>query len=232
MHGKRRSMMNRLAAVAMSILMAACVLGVSGTSVYAEAFIPVAEINGNEFGSLEEAISVIEESGTVRLLADITFDGGKVKITEGKDITLDLNGKAITGGLLDVCGKLTITDSATGGSITGKDHAIFVNPNAELTVSDGTISSGGGVAIWVEHGTATISGGTVQKLGEYREKCHMAIRVEGGTLNVQSRAKILANEEDSKVQAIGLYSEDEENSKCVINGGTDIGYDYGVSVFQ
>ena len=78
----------------------------------------------------EEALrTLVNESSTVKLGGDFTLTAGRLVI-DGRTVTLDLNGHTLRRALGDAAGdgqviyvknggKLTITDSGTGGTITG-----------------------------------------------------------------------------------------------------------------
>ncbi len=111
----------------------------------------------------------------------VGFDGGRITVPEDANILLDLNGHTInralasetaieTGSVIYVNGgSLTVTDSATNGTITGgnttsRGGGILVEESGSLTISGGSVSdntalNGGGIAI--NGGSLTISGGKI-----------------------------------------------------------------------
>ena len=116
----------------------------------------VAAINGTYYFSLEEALTAANDGDTVTLLKDITLD--KMLVNTNK-ITLDLNGKTITGidntaknfSLIDNRGELTITGNgimtltATTNSGWNRYSAVIANnPGGKLVVENGTIEHLGG----------------------------------------------------------------------------------------
>ena len=134
-------------------------------------------------GALYEAVRT---SQTVILGNDFTLDNGRLDI-DGTTVTLDLNGHTLTrpmaaaddgGQVIAVMngGKLTITDSGTGGKITGgwayQGGGIYVYAGCELTITGGAITGnradtkngyygyGGGVEVQ-SGGTLTMTGGTI-----------------------------------------------------------------------
>lgn len=127
----------------------------------------------------------VQASQKVTLGADITLNDGRLDIS-GYTITLDLNGHTLrrpmaaadAGGqvvFVKNSGSLTITDSGTGGKITGgwsfQGGGIYVSEGCSLTISGGTITGnradqidGGGYGYGgaiENHGTLTMSGGTI-----------------------------------------------------------------------
>ncbi len=116
----------------------------------------------------EEALrTLVNESSTVKLGGDFTLTAGRLVI-DGRTVTLDLNGHTLRRALGDAAGdgqvifvqngaKLTITDSQTGGKITGGwayvGGGIYVSEGCELTIKGGTITGntatreGGGIYV-------------------------------------------------------------------------------------
>lgn len=106
-------------------------------------------------------------TGHYRLTDNI--DGINIEING--NVTLDLNGKRLTGsgkgfalivGDSRTNGDLTIRDSGTGGGkVTNSYRAINVNTGSSLTLESGTVSSSD-IAICINSGsTVTLKGGTV-----------------------------------------------------------------------
>ena len=180
--------------------------------------------------------TAVQSSQTVTLGADITTasEGGRLDI-DGTTVTLDLNGHTLTrpmaaadaGGqviFVENGGKLTITDSSTGGTITGgwsfQGGAIYVSTGCELTIEGGTITgnhadqiSGGGYGYGgaiENHGMLTITGGTItgNTAGQFGGGIH-----NEGTLTI-SGGSITGN--TSGQYGGGIYS----NSTVAINGAT------------
>ncbi|MCD8218436.1 MAG: hypothetical protein LUD01_10470, partial [Clostridiales bacterium] len=84
-------------------------------------------------------------SGSYYLEDNVTLTSN-ITIATGENVIIDLNGHKLTGtgsgSVITVNGALTLTDSETGGTVTG-----------------GSASNGGGV--YVSDGTFTMSGGTI-----------------------------------------------------------------------
>lgn len=144
----------------------------------------VAEVNGYQYPTLSSAISAATENATVKLLKGTTEN---VTISKDKTLTLDLNGKTLSGSM-KVIGNLTIQDSATGGTIsnTGK---IPVD-GGRLTLKSGTISVKDDYGVYVLNGgSATINGGTISSkysaLAGNNTTGDMNFVVTGGTLTAK-----------------------------------------------
>ena len=155
-----------------------------------------------------DLLNAVQNSQTVKLGKNITTasQGGRLDINNGVTVTLDLNGHTLKrqmtaaddgGQVIYIAdgGKLTITDSGTGGKITGgwarQGGGIYVEAGGELTISGGTITGnrsdkregtdygyGGGIE---NHGTLTITGGVItgNTAGQFGGGIH-----NEGTLNI------------------------------------------------
>ena len=156
-----------------------------------------------------DLLEAVNTSQTVTLEADITTpsQNGRLDISSGVNVTLDLNGHTLTrpmtaaddgGQVIFVAngGKLTITDSSNDkkGKITGgwayQGGGIYVQSGGELTINGGTITGnradkkgdgygfGGGIE---NHGTLTITGGVItgNTAGQFGGGIH-----NEGTLNI------------------------------------------------
>ena len=120
-------------------------------------------------------IAAASDGDTIQMLSDVTVIEW---IEISKDITLDLNGTTISTNddsvfIVTLEGKLTVTDTGTGGTITG-DYAIR-NYDGTVTINGGTISVEN-VAIFNNCGVVEISDGTIT--GD------LAIRNIGGTVTI------------------------------------------------
>ena len=137
----------------------------------------VAQIGDQTYATLEQAFGMVTAGTptTIKLIAD-TQISSTIEILEGKNITLDLNGCAVTvpaagsdGRSLYAIsnnGTLTICDNSTeqNGSITAR--GIQNIGNGILTINSGTFVScdaNGGAAVWNE-ATAYINGGTFKTM--------------------------------------------------------------------
>lgn len=140
----------------------------SETSYTAEDFKEkVAQIGTTKYTSLTEAIEAAAEGDTIVLLTDLALSE-TVKIPAGKILTLDLNGKTITGtdnatgsfGLIENRGDLTITDSAEGGKIT-----LIATNDRDWNAYSSVISNTVGGKLTVEAGTIEHLGGSDMAYG-------------------------------------------------------------------
>lgn len=118
----------------------------------------------------------------------------QVVIPEDKNVTIDLNGKAITSGYqadstskhiypLNVYGTLTIKDTKGNGSITGR--GLLVQSGSKLTVDGGSIyaiDSNGGSAMFMYGGDVVINGGHVEQKAE--GTYNFAIQAPAGSVTV------------------------------------------------
>ena len=142
----------------------------------------VAEVNGANYSSLQEAIDAAQNGETVTLLTDATEDA---TITAGKNITLDLGGKTLTN---TNSGKATI--SVQGGTVTVKNGNVvggtsYYNievtkgSNANLTLADVTATAGNNGSSMIDNwGTLTITSGT------YTGGLNVVKSEEGSTLSI------------------------------------------------
>lgn len=135
----------------------------------------VAKIGGKNYASIADAIKVADGK-TIVMLQDVA-DCKQITINKGISITIDLNGKTISGavtnsyGLFKNSGTLTIDDTAIDGKLYNNANVPVIR-NAEttsvLTINNGTIhstttstSDSSGSAISNNVGTVTINGGNI-----------------------------------------------------------------------
>lgn len=110
--------------------------------------------------------SMIDGSTTGKVVLDQNFTE-KVSVAKGKNMTIDLNGKTITGAI-EVKGTLTIKDSKTGGAVianTEKNASAIQVEGGKLILQSGTVKNGNGYGIYaLEGGKVTVNGGTIDTL--------------------------------------------------------------------
>ena len=145
---------------------------VDGEVVFPQTAGAVAEVNGTEYTSLQEAIDAASTGATVTLLCDIDLS---LTVAVTGTVTLDLNGKKLynTADLWDVpneeahnwslisvreSGDLTITGNGMLETKENDCYPVDVQDGATLTIENGTYV-GNIHAVYVEKGTAYINGG-------------------------------------------------------------------------
>ena len=134
---------------------------------------PVAAIGSTQYDSIQDAVDAAGKGDVVTLIGDVNLTE-TVNVAEGKDITLDLNGKKITvykdesAGrslyAINNYGTFTLIDSVGNGSITARGIQNLENGN--MTVESGKIiacDTNGGACIWNE-ANVVINGGTFETL--------------------------------------------------------------------
>ncbi len=126
------------------------------------------------YTSLQEAVNAADAGETVKLLCNVTADA-EIKVAQGQDIVLDLNGKTLT----NAAGSHTVTNYGT------------------LTiVGNGTVTNvSGSCGALVNYGEATLLGGTFTRTKDENENWYiiknygaMTIGEEGqeGSVTVES----------------------------------------------
>ena len=135
------------------------------------------------------------KGGTVKLQKDVENVSEMLVIEGFLHVTLDLNGKKITGNgsnstLLGISNfsDVTICDSGTTGQIkcTASGYAVYVSEGCDLTISGGTFEgtddatmSALGYAVGVDGAKLIITGGTFNSPVDAKDK----LIVSGGTFN-------------------------------------------------
>lgn len=128
----------------------------------------IAQIGGDTYGTLQEAINAAPEGEIVTLAANTAED-----ITISRSITLNLNGWTLTGTPADAP-VVTVAEGAAvtiqDGTITGKDsrkiEGLITAANADLTLNNCVVTGNqagknGSAIIRAEGGSLTITGGEV-----------------------------------------------------------------------
>ena len=176
--------------------------------------VPVAQIGGNVFISVQAAIDAAQDGETVQLLADAVVDDTVIVQDKGA-ITLDLNGKTISNtkeiwnedvnnwSLISVRGNsdLTITGNGAIDALANDSYAIDLQDAAsKCTIENGTFT-GNISAVYIYDGALTINGGTFD-------------------------IKQLSNQGDHRF-TINCYDSSYKNgtAQVSINGGTFNGFD-------
>ena len=182
----------------------------------------------------EALAAAVEAGGEIKLGADIT---ASITIAEGKDVTLDLNGKTLT----NEAGKHTITNNGTL-TITATNGGTVDN-----------VSHGCGALVNKVGATATLNGGKFTRSAEKGTKdgpngnSWYAIK-NYGTMEINSGVTVEANGGYSSLIANGWQNATDlqnnpqsggSNAKLTIKGGTFTGGintvkndDYGELLFE
>ncbi len=142
---------------------------------------PVAEVNGEKYGTLQEAIAAAKDGDIVTLLANIETN---TQILINKSLTLILGEYTITGnvsgdGLVrivapDATTAIDVTIEATTGGIktTGNSLPIYSGlvgrAKTNLTITGGTYESGWFSAVYQNNGLCTIEGGSFKSADNER----------------------------------------------------------------
>ena len=198
----------------------------------------VAQMGDTTYPTLQEAVNAAGPDPAAITLLDNADE--TVTVGAGKNITLDLNGKTVTGqtgvAVLVDGGSLTVWDSTvtaepvvsddyktvtynSGVLEAGSDkHAVQVYNGGTFVLESGTVRCTGGDGIYAGakdngSGTATINGGYVQA----REYGVGAIN-KGTTLNINGGVIVA----DDNAAVAGNGSEGQGGTTININGGTMI----------
>ena len=168
------------------------------TSTWVEVKDYVAEVNGKNYETLAAAINAANAGDTVTLLADVET-AATITVAAGKDITLDLNGKTLTGNVtgtgaaaISVASgaKLAVMDSVGSGKVDAPNtNTNAIENKGTLTIKSGNFV-GGYSALRVLGGSTTIiNGGTFSSSGAHYGMYYWAngtaltVTVNGGTFN-------------------------------------------------
>ena len=168
--------------------------------------------------TLAEAVKVANanEGSIITLLKDVSV--AEEIYIEGKNVTLELKGKVLSGGngngVLRVTskGSLTVKSSVDGGKITTDNGDRVINNHGILVIDSGTIintyvKSGATTAAIISKGTLTVNGGAVSG-----NAC--GIDVRGGKTTVNGGE---ISGDDGIV--IGVASSNEATADLEVNGG-------------
>lgn len=124
-----------------------------------------AQIGDTTYKTLAEAIAAAKDGDTVVLLRSVSADGEGI-VVSGKAITLDLNGKTITGSgitgaaVVSAAGGSAVTVLGNGGTVTGSDSPALATTGGSLVVSGGSYRGNTTGCINAQQGAITVYGGT------------------------------------------------------------------------
>lgn len=205
----------------------------------------VAEAGGTKYESLQDAINAADGQ-TVKLLDNVTVVGSVTEIPAGTKVTLDLNGKTLTGTntptkeqALLVNGELVIVDSSEAKTGTIKSdytgtsgQVVLVASGGKLTMAGGKITTEGmakaGNAVKVAPGAVLeMTDGVIgcdakrgNKAVNIAYKNDKVNKVESWGTFVMTGGAVIADGGDGRVTFIIAV---EGASKCAINiGGSSI----------
>lgn len=124
-----------------------------------------AQIGDTTYKTLAEATAAAKDGDTVVLLRSVSVDGEGI-VVSGKAITLDLNGKTITGSgitgaaVVSAAGGSAVTVLGNGGTVTGSDSPALATTGGSLVVSGGSYRGNTTGCINAQQGAITVYGGT------------------------------------------------------------------------
>ena len=150
----------------------------------------VAEVNGDKYISLDNAIAAAEEDETVTLLKNVELTDG---VNVDKKITLELNG-------------YTITDSENWAPSESVDYLVAVKRGGDLTIEDSSENKSGQIAVTDTDPENIYCAVKLTIKGEDEDGELASLTVNGGTL-IGNQYGICGN---------GT----RHNTKLTINGGT------------
>lgn len=179
----------------------------------------VAQMGDTTYPTLQAAVDAAgTDAATITLLGDTTET---VTVGAGKNITLDLNGKTVTGqanaAVLVDGGSLTVQDrTATAKPVVGDDytvtytsgvleagtgkHAVQVYNGGTFVLESGTVRCTGGDGIYAGakdngSGTATINGGYVhaREYGVGAKNADTILNINGGVIVADDNAAVAGN---------------------------------------
>lgn len=130
----------------------------------------VAEVDGQQYETLQAAVDAVRGSGTIELTSSIALSD-QVTIDSGKTIILDMNGETLSIGFSDSSknlivnnGTLTITGDGTFDATEATSYKGFINNYGTLTVENGTFQiADKAMTVHLRNqdgGKAVINGGT------------------------------------------------------------------------
>lgn len=193
-----------------------------------------AQIGSKNYASVQDAIDAANEGDTVKLLANAAED---VTVAEGKNLTLDLNGFALTnvkGHTITNNGTLTINDSSeaktgTVDNLTNGKAPVENNQGATCTIAGGIFTrsketgktpenSGGNSYYYIENfGTMTIGGDVkVSSEGHFSSLVHNGWY--DGSKNTAKTNAVMTIDSGSFAGGINTIKNDDYG-EITINGG-------------
>ena len=142
--------------------------------------------------SEDQLRTALSSTDAVVTLGDDIKVMAAISIPKGVSVTLDLNGKSITGMHSDyvfkVAGKLNINDNTGTGSITGKSSVLHVQGGGNITLNAGKVYRNSGLVVYTT-GNFVVNGGSVEtaKTTNTLSANNASIRVAGsGTIQLNA----------------------------------------------
>lgn len=190
----------------------------------------VAQIGETGYETLADAVAAANTAGTatIKLVADfnITYTGNYATISNGSDITIDLNGKTVVAGTtadsgtslfwVSYGGKLTVTDTSTGATghiTTGANPSWIYDGGEDFT---GSYASN----LISNRGTLVVNAGTLENV------CNgsAAYVIDAASASTTTINGGLVKAYNTAVRVASAYS---NTGKAVLNlnGGEINGYD-------
>ena len=186
------------------------------------AFATIAE--GETVSTKEALISALKNGGNVKLESDIELTD---TLTVTNEVTLDLNGKAITSSaatpavLVSAGANLTVKDSVGGGKVTtAKFNASCVENYGVLNIEGGEFSAYYGAVKACGGSDTTINGGTFSDTGKrvgggyslyfYADGKNLTVTINGGVFKSNVDVSGIKNNKDYLTLKIngGSFSND------------------------
>ena len=198
-------------------------LGVCGFTALAAGNVARIE-GGDEYSTLQEAIEKAENGDTIVLIDDTTEN---VVIDGNKELTIDLNGKVLSGGTDKIDGEVTehkdkpailnkgevtIIDSDGGGEIkrddvnVGSDSYYVIDNQGTMTIKGGYIHNDSGVG---SSGSSLIRNGGISTEG-YKQG-YAVLNIEGGVFE-QDNFIVIKNDDYGELNITGGEFNSENQS--------------------
>ena len=190
----------------------------------------VAEVNGKQYETLQEAINAASRKQTVKLIADTTENVTMAT----SDLTLDLNGHTLNGGqvkgkpALTVTARVTVKDSSAEqtGTIKREDTAensgvsshyvIDVQGGGWLTFESGNVTNNSGIV--------GVKGASLVRVGDDSVEKYPGLNIKGGNFKQDNFIAIKVDRGDLFLNGGTIASKNsyaiENWHRATIKGGT------------
>ena len=196
----------------------------------------VAEVNGQGYSTLQDAIDAAQNGGTVKLLENVTES---VTIPAGATVTLNLDGHKLTNvndHTIINNGTLTITGNGTVDNISNARAAVKNNVGGTVTIENGTFCRSAEASIDAEHsggnsyyvidnqGTMNINGGAFKfsdtNIGAYSSLIHNGW--QEGSKNTAKANAVMIVTNGNFTQGTGgqITVKNDDYGELKIKGGT------------